>query len=126
MLRKNYPAARAVFEDILARGERGVAHFDRLERPVVMLRIGESFLYEGRAAEAILRFETALADPATAPPLQALLYLRRGQAWDARRERERARADYQTTIQLNVDRASKRAARRFLETPFRPSGATVR
>jgi hypothetical protein len=117
--RKDWEAARRIFGEVLLRHDRGVANFDRLGRPLILLRLGESALYAGELATAVERFETALADPAGRPEIKAALYLRRGQAWDVRNERERAKADYLATIALNVDRSSLRAARRYLKSPYR-------
>ncbi len=115
---KDWPAATAIFREVLSRHDRGEANFDRIGRPLLLLRLGESFLYAGDSGRAIEQFETALRAPAGRPEVRATLHLRRGQAWDEQKERERARADYLATIELNVDRSSLAAARRYLKSPF--------
>jgi lipoprotein NlpI len=83
-----------------------------------MLRLAEAQLYDGQFGLAIENLERAMAEPGLPAELRASLLLRRGQAWDGQKDRERALADYDATIALNVDRASRRAAEQYRKTPF--------
>jgi tetratricopeptide (TPR) repeat protein len=119
LLKKDWPGARAVYQKILASREANAPHYHWVRPSLVLLRTGESFLFDHRFREAIDYFNRGLAEPGAPSAIKASLYLRRGQAWDGLEHRTNARADYETTIRLNVDKTSKRLAKRFLKKPFR-------
>jgi len=119
LLRKDWAQARAVFEKVLARKELGVQHYQRVESSLALLRLGESLLFAGRFRDGLARFDDALAHHDPPETIRAMLHLRRGQAYDGLNERAQARAAYKLTISLNVDKASRRQAQRYMKTPFR-------
>jgi tetratricopeptide (TPR) repeat protein len=80
--------------------------------------LGESYLFDGRFQNAVDRFDEALEASDLADATEALLHLRRGQAYDGLEKRQEALADYRETIRLNVDKASRRQAKRHLKEPF--------
>jgi len=122
LLDRDWPGARATFEAVKNKRDRHVPNFDQVHPAVIQMRIGESYLFARRFHEASVAFERALEAPGPPVELRAAIHLRRGQAWDGLQERDRAKENYLETIRLNVDRASVRAAREFLKTPYRPSG----
>jgi tetratricopeptide (TPR) repeat protein len=118
LLSKNWVAARRIFQNAIAKQQLQVAHYEKVPTSLLLLRLGESYLFAGRFHEAVGRFDEAQAVSDVTEPLQALLHLRRGQAYDGLNRRKDAVAEYQTTIRLNMDKASHRQAKRHLKTPF--------
>ena len=118
LLRKEWAQARTVFEKVLAKKELGVSHYHRVESSLALLRLGESMLFDGRFREGLARFDDALAHHDPPEAIRAMLHLRRGQAYDGLNERAEARAAYNLTISLSVDKASRRQAQRYMKQPF--------
>jgi tetratricopeptide (TPR) repeat protein len=118
LLEKDWASARSTFEKVRVKQRRDTPYFDQVPPSLVLLRLGESYLFDGRFENAVDRFEEALATPDLVETTEALLYLRRGQAYDGLDKRQEALADYRKTIRLNVDKASRRQAKRHLNEPF--------
>jgi tetratricopeptide (TPR) repeat protein len=119
LLKKDWANARAVFQKLRANQELQVPHYEQVPTPLLYLRLGESYLFDSRFSDALERFDAGLAIAGCPESTRAMLHLRRGQALDGLSKRQEARAEYQETIRLNVDKASRRQARRYLKAPFR-------
>ena len=122
MLRKDWTAARSVIEAVRARQREGIPNFGKIDSSLLLLRIGESYLFQGAFQPALERFEEALTGSVPPEPLAAILHLRKGQTLDGLERREEALLEYHTTIRLNADTGSRRQASRYLKQPFRPEG----
>jgi tetratricopeptide (TPR) repeat protein len=118
LLEKNWAAARSTFEKVRAKQQRDAPHFEQVPTSLVLLRLGESYLFDGRFQNAVNRFNEALSASDLTEATAALLHLRRGQAYDGLEKRQEALAEYRKTIRLNVDKASLRQAKRHLKRPF--------
>jgi tetratricopeptide (TPR) repeat protein len=118
LLSKNWASARRIFEKAIAKQQLDIAHYEKVRTSLLLLRLGESYLFSGRFQDAVGRFDQAQTASNAAEPIQALLHLRRGQAYDGLNRRRDAVAEYQTTIRLNMDKASRRQAKRHLKKPF--------
>jgi tetratricopeptide (TPR) repeat protein len=121
LLRKDWSAARRVFGEAQKKQRLQQPHFERVHPSFVLLRLGESYLFDRRVDEALDRFDEALLRTDIPDPVRSLLHLRRGQAYDSLNRREEARGEYRRTIRLNADQFSRRQAERHLKEPFRVS-----
>jgi tetratricopeptide (TPR) repeat protein len=121
LLKKDWSAARRTFRAAQKKQRLQQPHYGRVHPSFILLRLGESYLFDKRVGEAIGRFDEALARTDIPDTVRSVLHLRRGQAYDSLHRREDARAEYETTIRLNTDKASYRLAKRYLKDPFRLS-----
>ena len=119
LLKKDWPAARSVYHEVQQKRNLGKPHFERIPLSVLSLRLGESFLFDARFEEALFHFHSGLDRPDLSDAVRSMLHLRRGQSYDGLDRREEARAEYETTIDLNADKASHGLAKRYLKKPFR-------
>jgi tetratricopeptide (TPR) repeat protein len=118
LLSKNWTAARRIFEKVRAKQQLDIAHYEKVPTSLLLLRLGESYLFAGRFQDAVDRFDEAQVVSDITATTQALIHRRRGQAYDGLNRRKDAVAEYQTTIRLNMDKASRRQAKRHLKKPF--------
>jgi tetratricopeptide (TPR) repeat protein len=121
LLSKNWSTARSIFQKVWAKQRLEVPHYEQVPTSLLLLRLGESFLFNGRFQDALDHFDAALAASDNTEMTQALLHLRKGQAYDGLKKRHEAVAEYKATIRLNVDKASRRQANRHIKKPFRLS-----
>jgi hypothetical protein len=121
LLEQDWSAARRTFRAAQKKQRLQKPHYNRVHPSFILLRLGETYLFDKRVGEALGRFDEALAKRDIPDTVRSVLHLRRGQAYDSLRRREDARAEYETTIRLDTDKASHRLARRYLKTPFRLS-----
>lgn len=117
LLKKDGRSAQRIFERVLQRHRRGQPNYDRLKEGILLLRLGESFLLAKRPRLAVERLTEALATR-TRRETDALIYLRRGQAYDLLGQRPKALNDYETCSRLAPDAPSARLAKRYRERPF--------
>ncbi len=118
LLRKDWTAAHSVFESVQAKRRKMVPHYDQVPHSLVLLRLGESRLFDARFEDALARLDEALALSDSPDVIRTLLHLRRGQALDGLQRRREARAEYETTVRLNTDKSSRKQAKRYLKKPF--------
>ena len=118
LLQKDWPAARSVYHEVQQKRNLRTPHFERIPLSVLSLRLGESFLFDAKFKEALAHFHSGLGVPDVSDPVRSMLHLRRGQAYDGLTRREDARAEYETTVDLNADKASRSLAKRYLKKPF--------
>lgn len=121
LLRKDWTSARGVFQQIEKKQRLQIPYYHRIPAAIVLLRWGESLLFDGRFDDALEHFDRALTQPDAADTTRAMLHLRRGQAFDGLDRRREARGEYQMTVRLDADRPSRRQAKRYLKEPFQLS-----
>jgi tetratricopeptide (TPR) repeat protein len=119
LLKKDWPAARSVYHEVRSKQQLQAPHYDRIPPSIISLRLGESFLFDAKFKEALAHFDDGLRPPDLSDTVRSLIHLRRGQAYDGLKRREEARAEYDITVNLNADKASRRLAKRYLKKPFR-------
>ncbi len=124
LLRKDWPAARRAFEEVLAKRAKASDGFRLLEPSLVYLRLGESRLFAKDYAGAALELENALLSPGTPDWVRSQVYLRRGMTSDARGQRAAAEADYRRVVRMGTDPQTSRLANEYLDTPYKPSAAS--
>ena len=118
LLKKDWPAARSVYHEVRQKRNLRTPHFERIPLSVLSLRLGESFLFDAKFTEALVHFHSGLDFPDMSDPVRSILHLRMGQAYDGLDRREDARAEYEATVSLNADKASRKLAKRYLKKPF--------
>lgn len=118
LLKKDWPAARSIYNDVRNKQQLQTPNFGRIPSSVVSLRLGESFLFDAKFTESIAHFNEGLRSRDLSNTVRSLLHLRKGQAYDGLDRREEARTEYQATVRLNADKASRRLAKRYLKKPF--------
>ncbi len=118
LLKQDWSAARRTFRTMQKKQRNQQPHYGRVHPSFVLLRLGESYLFDKRVGEALGRFDEALVPPDIPDTVRSVLHLRRGQAYDSLHRREEARAEYEATIRLNTDKASHRLAKRYLKEPY--------
>jgi tetratricopeptide (TPR) repeat protein len=121
LLEKDWSAARRTFRAAQKKQRLQTPHYDRIHPSFILLRLGESYLFDERVGEALGRFDEALGRPDIPDTVRSVLHLRRGQAYDSLSRREDARTEYEATVRLHTDTASYRLAKRYLKEPFRLS-----
>jgi tetratricopeptide (TPR) repeat protein len=119
LLRKDWPAARRAFEEVLSRRREGGEGYVLLEPSLVFLRLGETRLFAKDHAEAYIELDRALQQPGAPDWVRAQVFLRRGMTSDARGQRPAAEADYRRAVQLDTDPQTTRLAKQYLERPYR-------
>ena len=102
--------------DRLAPQPHGLAR-QGVER-VIELRLGEAYLFSRDAANAEPWFNAGIDNDAPDRVLAAL-YLRRGMSLDRLSRRDDAKKDYQIVLELDVDKAINRTAKRYMKKPYR-------
>jgi tetratricopeptide (TPR) repeat protein len=118
LLKKDWPAARSIYNDVRNKQQLQSPNFDRIPSSVIALRLGESFLFDAKFTEAIRHFDDGLGSADLSDTVRSLLHLRKGQAYDGLDRRQEAMTEYQATVRLNADKASRRLAKRYLKKPF--------
>lgn len=119
LLKKDWAAARSIYNEVKSKQRLGSPHYDRIPSSLVSLRLGESLLFDAKFTRALVQFDNGLNAADLSGTIRSLLHLRKGQAYDGLHRREKARTEYEATVRLNADKASRRAAKRYLKKPFR-------
>lgn len=123
LLEQDWSAARRTFRATQKKQRLQEPHYGRVHRSFILLRLGESYLFDKRVGEALGRFDEGLIRSDIPDTVRSVLHLRRGQAYDSLDRREDARIEYEAAIRLNTDKASHRLAKRYLKEPFQLSPA---
>jgi tetratricopeptide (TPR) repeat protein len=122
LLRKDWTSAHSVFESVQTKRLTRIPHYDQVPHSLVLLRLGESRLFDARFGDALARLDEALTLSDSPDGIRAMLHLRKGQALDGLQRRREARAEYETTVRLNTDKSSRKQAKRYLKKPFSLGG----
>lgn len=116
MLRKDYRSARLQFERVARAGAD--VNMDLVEPSFVRLKLAESLLFAKRYDESARELRTAFEMANVPAWVKAPMFLRRGNASDARGHRKAAEADYRRALALDADDVVNRLADRYLDRPF--------
>ena len=119
LLRRDFGAARRVFETMLASQAEGLPHYDRIETSMLRLKLAESYLFAKNFARASMELDRALGAPWVPDHIKARIFLRRGMASDALGRRKAAEWDYRRALTLDVDESTNELARRYSKKPYR-------
>ena len=119
LLRRDFGAARRVFETMLASQAEGLPHYDRIETSMLRLKLAESYLFAKNFARASTELDRALGAPWVPDHIKARIFLRRGMASDALGRRKAAEWDYRRALTLDVDESTNELARRYSKKPYR-------
>ena len=119
MLQRDWLASRAVFREMIGQRRLGAANYTKIDGGLIELRLGESYLFPRDAKQAEKWFTTAINDDSVPERVLSALFLRRGMSRDRLGQRDAAREDYEKVLELNVDEAINRTAKRYLRKAFR-------
>ena len=119
ILKRDWIAARAVFREMLGQQRIGGSGYSMIDRGLIELRLGEAYLFPRDAREAESWFTTAIDRDDAPERVLAALLLRRGMSRDRLRRRDDAKGDYEKVLELDVDDAINRTAKRYIKKPYR-------
>jgi tetratricopeptide (TPR) repeat protein len=120
LLRKDWMAARRSFEEVAAAVTRdpGSPSNRLLPESLVLLRLGESYLFAKSYDQAARELDRALGTPGVPDWVRAQIFLRRGMCSDARGQRVAAEWDYRRVLKLDTDSVISALAERYLDKPY--------
>lgn len=116
-----HDVAMREYEAIVARAHSGAAGYEKAPLDKVWYDIGNIHRLFSRYPEAVAAYRQSLEAPGAQLRYRQAAALAAGQVYDLMGKRQQALAEYQVCLNLSPDSNAGRAARRWMDRPFRAS-----